>query len=225
MINVNKYISLLLLQMFSRQYILILKDINVRQILTVEETMESNLREGMEKETMVEIYNKIPTVFKSLNDWPLETNLLCWFCNRSFTNRPYFFPEKLLPCGDDCVEFTPKGNYCSANCVAASIDTKVVDIKDRSSIRQNWYRLLFYEVKIFTGQDVTKIRPALSPHEMIKYGGRLTEEEYNKHMDDINIAVIEDKIHKVPKTDTDNEENMHINHSKFAGKIKLTDLL
>ena len=170
---------------FSKNYQLTLPLISLSDIYAVDDLLEQSLYEGIEAKANEVIYDKIPAMFTTLSEWPLTTNLCCWFCTRSFSSRPWFVPLQLKQNAEDPdqIEIKTDGNYCSANCVVA-----VINKMDRS-IRESVFRNLFIIVKMFTGRDITTITPAHDKNRMKKYGGEYTEEEYNAAMASIAIEI------------------------------------
>jgi hypothetical protein len=147
-------------------------------------------------------YNKIPLYFNSKDQWIKSTNLLCWYCHRSFKNMPWFEPQSIEPVSkgqsgivlngqqikdleeDKGVSIIIKGNFCSKNCVSAYILKNTKDVSERID-KMN---MLKYVCHIMTGKKIIDdIIPSPSPTEMIQYGGDLLPAEYQKKIDDINF--------------------------------------
>ena len=130
-------------------------------------------------------YDEIPKTFINLDDYPSDTNLLCWYCDRTFNTRPIFISPSLKEIEQyNCkiqFEFEVYGNFCSFNCAEAYINFSFVgDKKDKYKTRLN----ILYE--IFTGKRATIIEPAIPKTLMKKYGGQLTDDEYSEKMQKIN---------------------------------------
>lgn len=178
---------------FSKNYTLTLPLISLKDIFAVDDLHEQKLYEELETKASEVIYDKIPEMFTILSEWPLTTNLCCWYCTRSFSTRPWFVPIQLKENAEnpEQIEMRVEGNYCSANCVVAVIN------KIDKAIRESTYRNLFVIVKMFTGRNVTAITPALDKTKMKKYGGNYTEEEYNAIMAGIAIDMPDTSEHEV----------------------------
>lgn len=147
-------------------------------------------------------YDKIPLVFCSLDTWPTKTNLLCWNCNRVPKSRPWFEPQSIDPLNkgtigniippdklirtnkvsDYCINV--KGIFCSCNCVVRYTYNNAKNLPDRL----NKLSMLLVVHEIFTGRKVIEIEPAPLATEMIQYGGTLTELEYQKKIDSLNVV-------------------------------------
>jgi hypothetical protein len=152
-------------------------------------------------------YDKIPTLFTTLNNWPKSTNILCWRCNRSFKKRPWFEPQSIEPISDNTtgnvgkmlneidlkksinikgVCITTLGVFCSCNCVQAYINIYSRDIIDKI----NKTEMLRFVYEIFTGKKIPDIQPSPSPMIMIHFGGDKTEQEYQQIIESLDMAYI-----------------------------------
>jgi len=149
---------------------------------------DKKLYEGTPQEVLDKYdpsYDDIPKTFTSLDLYPESTNLLCWYCDRAFNNRPIFISPSLKEIeqyGSKIqFEFEVYGNFCSFNCAEAYINFSYVgDKKDKFKTRLN----ILYE--IFTGKHTMIIEPAIPKTLMKKYGGYLTDDEYSDKMQKIN---------------------------------------
>jgi hypothetical protein len=140
-------------------------------------------------------FDKIPLLFTSLDRWPTSTNILCWWCRRSFRGRPWFVPKSVEPNvvqPDDHrqVVMTPEGNFCTAHCAAAYINATYI-----GSDRYNRHSMLKYLYRIIYGKNTVEITPSPSPYEMAIYGGNLSEVEYSTKISKLenNTADLEDQ--------------------------------
>ena len=150
------------------------------------------------------LFDKIPMIFTSLEHWPKTTNLLCWNCRRSIKGRPWFEPQSIDPMHkgkagefiaskdlnrsgkiNDTFCINVKGCFCSPNCVMRHIHTFSKDLADRI----NKISMLLFVYEIFNGKRVSDIRSAPLVTEMVQYGGNMTEQEYQKIIDDSNSAL------------------------------------
>jgi len=165
----------------------------------IEDFFHDRLLHGSEVEA--KIYDKIPLVFTKLDTWPRTTNLLCWNCSRPVKSRPWFEPQSIDPLtGGKAGDFVSssklnrtgvmpanyyinaKGCFCSVNCTLRHILTYSKDLADRI----NKTSMLLFVYEIFTGSATTDIYPAPLRTEMVQYGGTMTEQEYQKRIDDAN---------------------------------------
>lgn len=53
------------------------------------------------------VYDKIPVSFTSLDDWLKSTNITCWYCHRTFKNRPWFEPLSIEPVSESVSSTMP----------------------------------------------------------------------------------------------------------------------
>jgi hypothetical protein len=150
------------------------------------------------------IYDKIPCTFTSLDNWPRSTNLQCWWCHRLFKSRPWFEPQSIEPIPDgECgavldnvklhttkkaVSISARGVFCRSNCVQAYINLHSNDLSDH----HNKSSMLKYIYEIFMGSSIPDIQPSPLPTEMSKYGGWLSEGEYQQKIDALDIAYIKE---------------------------------
>lgn len=152
------------------------------------------------------IYEKIPMTFTNLESWPKTTTLLCWNCKRTIKGRPWFEPQSIGPIGSrttgefisaknlrrnfnssDSYCINVKGYFCSPNCVMRNILIYSRDLSDRL----NKISMLLIVYEIFVGVKVYDIQASPLATEMVQYGGNLTEQEYQKKIDDANTASIQ----------------------------------
>lgn len=124
-------------------------------------------------------FDKMPTEFTTIADWPKTVNINCWWCNRKQKCSPKFIPKKIdVGTGN----MTPHGSFDTFFCAAAYID---VYIDDRE--RQEKQRMLKILYKKMTGLHVIYIPRAPSPFDMIQYGyGVATPDSYGKKLSSLS---------------------------------------
>lgn len=150
-------------------------------------------------------YDKIPTKFTSVKDWPKTTNLECWFCRRTHKNRPYFEPQSIDPSNDQSdgktttlvkekngdprkIMMITKGTFCSRNCTRAYINLHTPDMV----ARMDKIKMLIYLDELFTGTALPDIQPSPSPNELLRCGGNLTDTEYQQKIDCLDMFFIKE---------------------------------
>ncbi len=151
-------------------------------------------------------YDKIPLVFTNIDDWIKRTNLKCWFCDRQHSNMPWFEPHTVNLANDGEIgnivpssllvrksknkkyQFGIKGSFCSCNCVAAYIIKNTYNIYDR----HNKLAMLLLEYEALTDKVITEIIPSPDKTERIEYGGKLSDIEYQKKIDESNAKIFKD---------------------------------
>ena len=167
--------------------------------------MEDMFRDRLMNENITvekKVYDHIPTHFTSIQKWPNSTNLLCWHCSRSFKSRPWFEPQSIEPISEGVVgkaetnikvlvnrktvSISVKGMFCTCNCVRAHIDLYTKDVIDHT----NKISMLKFLYEIFSGKSVPDIQPSPPRTEMVTYGGELTEYEYQKKIDSLDMAYV-----------------------------------
>jgi hypothetical protein len=128
--------------------------------------------------------DEIPITFTSMDEWPRRTNLLCWYCGMNFDSIPVFVPLSMtnLPSG---TTMGVHGNFCSFNCAVSEI---AIDEGLRVA-EWDYTRLLCRLYRLFMGEQVRVIAPALAKRELAAYGGTMSAQEWRLHAHEQNITV------------------------------------
>lgn len=165
----------------------------------VKKLMESTTNGDVSYEIKNQEYNKIPSVFKSLDTWPSKTNLKCWSCDCDFHTRPIFIPTTIYSNNDMDTE----GNFCMWGCASRYINTFY-------NVDERWekHAMLRELHEIFTGSFIEDIVPSPPKTEMVQYGGRKTKKEYRDHLMCLNetyrVSIQHNLIENLsPKTASD----------------------
>ena len=166
--------------------------------------MEDMFREKIIENTITHetIYDKIPVVFNSIDEWPRSSNLCCWYCSRHFKTRPWFEPQSIEPVNEISdgsildskaissviykkqTSIVVKGVFCTCNCVRAYIELHTNDYADKF----NKVQMLKYIYELFTSKQTLDIQPSPPPTEMQQYGGKLSLVEYQQKIDHLDFA-------------------------------------
>lgn len=172
-------------------------------------------------------YDTIPMQFTDPACWPKSTNLLCWYCSRSFDEFPWTIPvtcsKNLITDDSDVTDVSDSsllesfstfkealvmdvhGNFCTCSCAL----TYLKRILDPVIINKHESeRLLFMFCEFMTGEKPTYIALVDPPTQIKKYCGPdgKTEEIYidenlqktNKYINAIEKSVINNVLVKVP---------------------------
>ena len=128
------------------------------------------------------IYDKLPQVITSMDDWPKSSNLHCWTCDFTFDDIPIYIPIYIH--GDVAyrstdIEIGVKGNFCSFSCALSYIFDY-----DKGD---GYYNLLCLYFLMY-GKRITKMYPSPRRHLMSKYGGHMTEIDYLATIKKINSS-------------------------------------
>lgn len=129
-------------------------------------------------------YIALPKFFKTVEDWPQQSNLKCWHCNRTPKSTPKFIPMQPIITADNSTIYPVHGHFDTWNCAVAYAIYHSTSASNRKDSLQ-----LIVEVEfIFSGVKKYKIEEAPSPTEMIEYcgNGGITEDEYGEKIDQIN---------------------------------------
>jgi hypothetical protein len=111
--------------------------------------------------------------------WPTKTTLLCWYCTRDFINYPIGIPYKKTLENDVSTIYTI-GCFCSFSCAFTWNKYRSNRILLPSNIWDT-ESLIYNLYYICGGKDAIVEAP---PKEiLLKYGGKLSDEEYGKLLD------------------------------------------
>lgn len=155
---------------FKKSSILIIKGLTLEELYTVDKVVAPVCSKF--------IYDSIPKEFKSVEEWPKSTNLLCWYCDRAVIGYPRFIPKTpSISNGNDICEVI--GNFDRWECAVAYAQRE---------FSKEMYDDVATTIKIFANKFCPSIRnilPAPSKTEMKQYCGDkgLTTEEYSKKID------------------------------------------
>jgi hypothetical protein len=158
--------------------------------------MEDKWEEEILLNTVVQkskVYDKLPIIFTSLENWPKKTNLECCFCRRLYKTIPWFEPQYIEPVSVGDVGNTisntdmksqvnkkkfhilTKYNFCTPNCCQAHINLHVKDLASK----KNKTKMLLFIYEIFTQDNIKEILPSDDPSCLIKCGGKVSDAEYD----------------------------------------------
>jgi len=165
---------------FKQANILFLHRIYEVDLDTIDGIFEKKYKEPIEGYSLVNNKNyanfeSIPQIFSSVDKWPKKTTLLCYNCECSFNDIPWFDTEEII-IQDNKRLFVPrKGVFCSENCAEAHIER----IYKEPTLGEKKYflRQLYKEIR---GIPITIIQPSYDKIIMKKFVGMsgITDEEY-----------------------------------------------
>jgi len=124
-------------------------------------------------------YEKLPPFFKNYSSWVKSCDLHCWYCTLPFNSTPIFIPTIIEPVilkKNDEYNITTYGVFCCFN-DAYNFIYKSLDINYSDKIE--YIHKLNYLYKLFYGKNFKGVVNYINPLMLEKYGGKLTEEEYN----------------------------------------------
>lgn len=134
----------------------------------------------------LQVFDKIPSKFTTMENWPKSTNLKCWWCHKNFKSIPVFVPINISNKGaTPATEITVHGNMCHFFCASAYIDM----FFHERSVKWERHEMLKILYKKMTGQSIEYIPRTPLPYCMVQYGGNDTVNAFNK-----KIAVLSDCI-------------------------------
>lgn len=153
------------------EYILFIENVKLADLIKNNDQVDDNLIDLL-KEKSGENYNKIPPIFKNIDEWPKRTNLKCWYCSLNFDSIPIFIPiHCYLNNISNKQEFDVLGNFCSFNCAKSHLD---IFFKDNFIYSKNL--LILYN--IINNKQVIDIESAPDKFDLNIYGGHLNQDEY-----------------------------------------------
>lgn len=180
--------------------ILFLRDVYVRDLQTVDQMFENKIMEELKDNLKfsndlfnndlqqsstytkpIKEYIKNPTTFETVNTWILSTNLLCWYCNNKFADKPKFIPKVIEPNLNGKLSIVVEGNFCRWGCCMAYINEKYPKLIENTEKRTQ-INYLYY---IWNGCYPKIIESAPNKYLQKPYGGDLTVEEYYKRYDQL----------------------------------------
>jgi hypothetical protein len=164
--------------------ILCLTAVTLKDYVPLEDVADDRFLEETDSD-IIYPYNKIPSVFTTLEKWPVNTNLHCWSCGFKFDKIPKFIPTYIRE--SDTIELGVMGNMCSFSCAELWIETRNISKEEKSKLQNNLC-FLYY---IFKGKHVAHIKPAPCKTNLLQYGGSWNEETFFdkiKELDD-NIPI------------------------------------
>lgn len=143
-------------------------------------------------------YEKLPSIFTSIETWQKKSNLTCWNCTLPFTTIPVFIPKVIEPISPKNkmeresifgkkFSISVEGVFCSFGCTRQYIETHNYSISERIETI-NKLRLLH---KLFyNNKKMKELSYYPTPLNMRCFGGDLTilefKEEINKYNENQN---------------------------------------
>lgn len=162
--------------------ILSLSGITLKDYVSLEDVADERLIIEDEKNNdKIYLYNKIPQIFTSIENWPINTNLSCWTCGFKFNSYPKFIPTYIREVNDS-YEVGVMGNMCSFNCAELWIETHTNTREERYKLQNNLC-FLFY---LCTKKRISQIKPSPSKTNLLQYGGTWNEELFIKKIKEID---------------------------------------
>ena len=200
--------------------ILFLKGVYKRDCRKMEDVFQTRLlADDTTRDEDAKEYDKIPSKFTDLENWPKRTNLPCWGCKRHFKTRPWFEPQSIEPTSTGGVgtfrtaaeikklhqtadekrgiSVITDGNFCCGHCVRWWIDRNSKNIAEC----ENKKKMLVFIYEVFTGKIVVEVKPSPNFTERQEWGGPLTDAEYQQKIDKLASDYIDEY-------ETDNIDNI-----------------
>lgn len=171
---------------FEEINILILKGVFLNDCKDIEDIFEDELIQTTNTYSINEdpkIYNKIPSIFTTKELWIKKTNILCWYCNLSFSNMPVFIPLNISK-NENGQYMEVYGNFCSFSCAQGFINNyNDYFLKNKWQI-QELLKLLYRKMY---NKTIDIIYPSPSKYTLEKYGGSKKEKQFKEEIININL--------------------------------------
>jgi hypothetical protein len=166
--------------------ILFIKGVFLKDCIPSDDIFEKQMIEQLQYNTAyIEVYNKIPLIFTSMETWVKKTNLSCWHCCLEFDSIPVFIPKIIDSSAFDKFNISTYGCFCSFNCAMAYNNIYNKKICDNIHVKN----MLLFLYKIYTKKSVKEILPSPSKYQMNHYGGNLEKIQYKKKIIKIKEAM------------------------------------
>ena len=145
-----------------------LTDVSISNYLSPEDIADKKLIEQIDQSTLGDelLWDKIPRIFTSLDEWPIQTNLKCFQCDFTFNDIPKFIPTYINIKNSKEIEIGVFGNMCSFQC--AELWCQINLTKDKLWTTQENLCLLYF---LFYGYYISNIKTAPLKTELLQYGG------------------------------------------------------
>lgn len=154
--------------------ILFIRGVFLKDCTPIDDIFEQQLIDRLdEKEVKVMEFDKIPSVFTTLDTWVKKVNIRCWFCDLNFEAHPVFIPRLIEPSAGGYTIGT-EGCFCTFSCAMAHINLHYPKIYD--NVRK--HDMLKFLYKMFHGRKIREILASPGRHEMSQYGGSLEIHQY-----------------------------------------------
>lgn len=154
--------------------------------------------------------NKLNNINEEDNNINKKTSEVCWNCSHYFYKNIVGLPIKVC----DNMFYTV-GDFCSLECACRYA---------LENYENNYFEILslinYYNIQM----NNKKITPAKSKLELIKFGGKLTIQEYRKHFQNDNINNIEPLVKQINFNNELNIiKNNNLNNLKLFRKKLLNE--
>ncbi len=167
---------------FHEQNILFLKGVSLSSFVSIEDKFNQDIlsMDKKDKPKSDTVWDHIPRHFTTLDKWVKSTNIRCWNCSMRFKSQPWFI---ILYCNNTHNEkvYDIRGNFCSCGCLLGFVNL-YYNKRDHFDVYQNVYKL--YE--IMYGKRIDDIKVPKDKLNLKMYGGSMTIEEYQKHLQVVN---------------------------------------
>lgn len=168
--------------------ILFIKGVFIRDCIPMDDIFEKHIIEQLNIHNPVIYYDKLPSVFYTIETWVSQTNIKCWYCDLNFETQPVFIPKTIeRSITNSIYSISTHGCFCSFYCATSYCNLYYNKICD--NIKMN--EMIRFLYKIFKGKRVREILTSPSKYEMVQYGGNIDNIEYRRKINELNARQIE----------------------------------
>ena len=148
-----------------------------------------NTKRNEENQKMVQVKkgeqkakrNEFKIIDENTDNWPMKSDLCCWWCSHKFDTSPLFLPVKY---DDKTKRFQVKGNFCSWACV------KAYNLYSNQPGMFSRCTLITFLAKKLHGFSDKPIKCALARESLDIYGGKYSIKQFREYSEDSSRKVI-----------------------------------
>jgi hypothetical protein len=144
---------------------------------------EQLLQEAFDTEKV--IFDNIPIILSSLDEYPESSNIKCWHCDLTFDGRPVLLPD-IIEKHKDTYKLSIYAGCCSFACGMAYISLYFPKVTEKFA-KIDMLKLLY---KLLNGKTPIIMKKAPSRHIMIHYGKEITSiSEYRQQVQLLDSSI------------------------------------
>lgn len=122
-----------------------------------------------------ELYTVIPKIYDE-KTWPISSNLPCYMCTITTKRKPFFVPSIIT--SDNIIHRGMNPVVCSPSCAMSWIMEKSND----ESEKRRYTAYVLTLLQAMTGIMINVVECSPDRSELLKYGGRQTDHEYQREL-------------------------------------------
>lgn len=169
--------------------ILFLSGIDIKEYVSIEDKANEKFMQRSDLDNSLNeypLYSKNGVNFLSNEKWATKTNLHCWYCDFTSSDRDsIFIPIYIKECITGELEFGVRGHMCSFNC-AMSVILSITS----SNSPERWKYINNLKILYFikNGKFISDIKPSPNKYNLQKYGGAWSNEKFLEELQKLNVC-------------------------------------